>query len=766
MRPFWPAAAFFIFASALLSTAARAQDTARAAWQVTRFDITVDTTGADRALVARTVLAARNVGNAAARTFTVRLNPAAEIKSATVEGATATFTQRPEESAALKLKAVVVQLPQSFAPGAAINVAIDYRLPVAENTGVKAISIEGAQFLPLSSWYPTPNMIISPRGADTAPFRLTINGASGETLVSAGKMSGATFDQPLSAQPFFLTGKWETVEGAGEARGTTALVPPGASAEARKQAEALINVAAAARAFFAAALGPAPDVPIRLVAVRRGAGFSEAGTMLVDVAALRRAKVDSVVALQIAEAMAELWIGGRTPVRGEGAGVLREGLTRYLATLFLEKQFGKDAAEAERLRERMAYATISKRDGPLAQSTPAFDTHYNAVANKGAMVWGLVDRALGRETFLGILRAQLQASAAEGLTLAALRAALVERGGAELKNILDYELDKPTDMDLMIGLPQQRGGEWVSALRNLGAIDAKVTVAATTDRGERLTAEVVIPARDFSEVRFKTASRLVRVEVDPDKLYPQVDYADDIAPRAPSADEAFAEAKRLFDRQEYAKAAESARVALAAAPYMQEARIILGRALLAQNRLDEAAAEFRRALDAPLPAPTTLAWANIGLGEIAMNRGQAAEAARRFDEAVRADAEYASTLAARAARLKAEAAAGSAPAPDESARAFISQFDTAIRSGRKAEIDALIVPGELVAFSKGIVGSQPEAWQTRVLRTELLDPNHLAADVSITARILSKDQAGTAVLILTRAGSSWKLSGVELFEVK
>jgi hypothetical protein len=188
--------------------------------------------------------------------------------------------------------------------------------------------------------------------------------------------------------------------------------------------------------------------------------------------------------------------------------------------------------------------------------------------------------------------------------------------------------------------------------------------------------------------------------------------------------------------------------------------------LLAQNKTDEAEKEFRAALETPLPAPSTLAWANVGLGEIGLRKGQAAEAARRFNEAVRIDAEYASTIAARAGRIKAEAAASIAPAVDESVRAFIAQFDQSIKGGRKAELESLIVPGELTTFVKGIVGTQPELWTTRVLRTEQLDANHLAADVSINTRELGRDQAGTAVLMLARVNNAWKLASIEFFEVR
>jgi hypothetical protein len=489
--------------------------------------------------------------------------------------------------------------------------------------------------------------------------------------------------------------------------------------------------------------------------------------VLLETAAFRRAKIDSRTALLVSEAIARLWIGGQTATRGEGSGLVREGLVRFLATLFLEKQFGREAAQAEMQRERLAYAAVSKRDAPLSRTTPVDDTYYNSVPNKGAMVWRLVDRRLGREVFLGALRAQLQAGKGNlnGMSLAGFRAALVERGGQGMQALLEQQIDQVTDMDLMVGLPQQRGADWVSALRNLGSTDASVTIVATTEQGQQLSIEGNIPAKNFAEAIFKSSSRPVRVEVDPDKLYPQLDYANDVVPRGRDLTEALLEANRQFGAQDYVRAEAVAREIMNVAPRLQEARIVLARALLGQNKLEEAEKLFRSALDDPLPTSLTLAWSSIGLGEINLRRGQTAEAARRFNEAVRADGEYGSSLAARAGRINAESANSGSPPVDDSAKAFLAQLDQTITAGKKAELEARVVSGELLRFVSGIVGIT-EAWQTRVLRTETLDANLIAADVNIRAKQLGQEQSGSAVLILARTGGGWKLAGIELFEVR
>jgi len=268
---------------------------------------------------------------------------------------------------------------------------------VESNTGLAAISPIGSQFLPLSFWSPTPNTPFTARGGDTAPFRLVVN--SGNVVSSGLEKTGAAgstvYEQSFNAQPFFVQGDWDKIEGTGESKSINAFLPRGATVGEKKQAEAIITFAANARAYYAGQLGPGPEVPIRLVSVRRGSGFNDAGTVLVDQGTFRRSKLDSTTALLISEAVCRLWIGAQTPVRGDGGGLLRDGLTRFLAASFLEKQFGHDLAQEELLRERLAYSTVAKRDGPLARVTQLDSTYFNSVPNKGGMVWRLIDHSLG-----------------------------------------------------------------------------------------------------------------------------------------------------------------------------------------------------------------------------------------------------------------------------------------------------------------------------------------------------------------------------------
>lgn len=740
-------------------TIAQVASSTAALWRVDSFDLNVNVQQAERLLNVTAMIKGTNVGGGPGRTFTVRLNSKAKINSISANGAVAPFRQG--QDARSELQRAEVSLATAASPGSSATLVVNYSLPVESNAGDAAISPVGTQFLPPSFWYPMPNTAFTVRGADTAPFRLTVNipnvVSSGVEKSAAGNSS---FDQPLYGQPFFVQGNWDKVEGTGEAKGVSALILKGSSADERKNAEGLISLTAAARSHFAASFGPAPDVPIRLVAVRRGAGFTDTGTVLFDANTLRLSKIDAATVLTVSEAVTHLWFGGQTPILGEGSGVLRDGLPRYLATEFIEKQFGRDAVQSELLRERIAFAAVARRDSPLARANQSDSTYFGSVPNRGAMFWRLVDRRLGHEAFLGMLKGVLQSQT--GMTLAGVRAAIVERGGTAMKQLIDAQLDQVIDTDLLIGLPQARGAEWFSALRNLGSIDVNVSVAATTDNGQTVRAEATIPAKNFADAVFKTSSRIVRVEVDPEKLYPQIDYGNDVVPRVRDLPDGLNEGALQLGAQDYMKAEAIAREMLTTAPRLQEARILLGRALLGQNKLDEAEKVFRASLEEPLPFSATVAWANIGLGEISMKRNQPAEAAKRFNDAVFASRDFPSSLAARAARIRAEAAANNAPPVDESVRAFVTQLSQAVVSNRKADLESKIVSGELVRFINASIGT--EIWDTKVVRTEALSGDLIAADVTINARKLGKEGIATAVLILTRTPSGLKLSGIELFE--
>jgi hypothetical protein len=72
----------------------------------------------------------------------------------------------------------------------------------------------------------------------------------------------------------------------------------------------------------------------------------------------------------------------------------------------------------------------------------------------------------------------------------------------------------------------------------------------------------------------------------------------------------------------------------------------------------------------------------------------------------------------------------------------------------------------LSGFSKGLSGIPPEQWQTRVVRTEQLDPSRVAADVTLSTRVAGRTSEGPAVYVFARTPAGWKLYEIPIFEVK
>ena len=164
-----------LFALVLIPNRARAQEEARAAWQVTSFDIAVNNPGAERALHARATVSVRNVGRGPGSTLSLRINPKAEIKQASIGAATASYRSMPEPR--VKAQRITISLPNSVAANETVTATVEYSLPIEENSGLASLSPVGSQFLPLSLWYPSPSSPFATRGADYATFRLTVTGA-------------------------------------------------------------------------------------------------------------------------------------------------------------------------------------------------------------------------------------------------------------------------------------------------------------------------------------------------------------------------------------------------------------------------------------------------------------------------------------------------------------------------------------------------------------------------------------------------------------
>src|SRR5262249_51380285 len=116
-------------------------------------------------------------------------------------------------------------------------------------------------------------------------------------------------------------------------------------------------------------------------------------------------------------------------------------------------------------------------------------------------------------------------------------------------------IDTVTLPDFAIGQPQNTANGVESTVANFGSFDDSsrvgtttssgnltVEVVATTDKGEKISKTVTVKAGEYGSVNFPAGVDVKTVEVDPDKIYLQSDYSNDVFPRRSSQSEAFGQA--------------------------------------------------------------------------------------------------------------------------------------------------------------------------------------------------------------------------------
>lgn|GEM_PF-558055 len=754
--------ALALIASLFAHTSVFSQDEIRlsATWQVKNYDISVTfpQNETERSVSVRTTVSATNVSSRPASTMTLRISPNALISSVSIAGSTVEFAKREEKIGASTLQQIVVRMAP-IQPGGSIEAAVEYKFQVKDNSGLAALSPIGSQFLPLSFWYPTPNSWFFARGADYAPVKINVTAAPGTQAVSAGikavpsDTAGniARFDSRLNLQPFLITGNWDQII---TPSGIELYLPRGSNPDEKAIGTELANLASEARGFYEKRLGKLPEVPVRLVAVKRGAGFSGGGVIFFDRSVLRRPKTDAQTALNIGESIARLWLGGICTITGDGGDAIREGLARHLANEFLSEKFGKEVADVERTRQRAAYAAVVQRDAPISSVSPLDDYYYSVVANKASMIWRLLERKTGREQFYSRITGLVSSGR---LTLVDIRGLFPEQ-----KEFLDYAFDQITDTNLMVGLPQVSADGVKVALRNTGSIDATADVVAFLENGRQLSVPATIKSKNFGEVTFKTSDKVVRVEIDSEKLYPQTDYSDDIAPREFTETDSLLAVKRLFDKQDYVGAINLARKILTSLPAFDDVRIFLGRSLLATGSIDEADKEFRSVYDSKLPSARGMSWAMVGIAEIAARRGRNNEAIDWAKRAIVSDGDYGASLSARALRNR----IGAKSEVDQSIADFFKAFDRAAAANQKAQLDGLAIPGESSRFISGVAG-QTVIWNTAVTHIDPVGPDAVLVECSLNVKLLNREpESGTAVYRLVRTSNGWRLFSVDMFEVR
>jgi TolA-binding protein len=791
---------FIVFA---FSVVASAQEV-----EVDRYNINARIDTAASAVDVRASLSISNLGQSPKPKIYLRLTKLAKVTSATVNGASAQFDAS-EDRQVTTLNQIVITPQTPVGSGAKATVEVNYRIEAPESTASIYIYSGEVLLTPESLWFPMPSTMYAIYGPTTAPFTLTVSGASfagNFRALSSGvlKIEGqsSTFEQTLNSLPLVAAGSFDqpiTLDHGGVK--VEIFVQPGIlpvstdpkPADQRAIFARLSDEASRAIDFFTRTLGPPPaGATFRVVSSARAGNLTEPGMLVLNEQVFRRAALSVGIIEVLADAIARMWTDGRVRLRGQplraaqenrpgakahSAAFLRDSLPRYLAALYFEDRFGKEAALDLFERMRASYTPVAQsgRDAELGVHTLLSPTYGSAVLSKGPLVYRLMAETAGREKLISAIRDLFSGAQTRIVTTEDLRALLTKGGMPEVDKVFQQWIDTIIEPDIIVGspLPSDKPGTQRINLRNLGTGDVTVSVLAVTASGKQIRASVLVPSENLASAEFATAEKIASVEVDPEKLIIQTNYDndardDDSKTTRPSAQTLLNQSITAFNKTQYADAETKLRQAVRSDPRNALLRAWLARTLAAQKKMDEAAVVADAVTKVEPPLGPALAWARVTLGQVAVAHNQVAEASRQFRAAAVEADEATAQFAAQEGLVQAEHAAGIAPPVDESLRAFIAQFDASVKLASSDKLFALVVKSNLKRFVQGLTVSRPTAWTTEILSIDRVDANRVAVVVGIKAKADSKEQVGTAVFVLSRTAGGWVLEDVphQLFNVK
>ncbi len=722
------------------------------------------------------------------------INQKARIETIKVNDTAVTF--KTAEDVRNNLLRVSTDITSTIASSKEFDIEMNYSVPSADRSTSLHISAEDTFLFPASFWVPVVHTPYAEHGADSAPVTLKVTAPAGMKVISSGiRKSETSFEQSMAAQPFFVVGDYEVLTRGGSAHPVEVYFPRGSNETARKQAEKLAVEAEKMITFFAGYFDVAAMAPFRVITTQarqlstattdslsqtREVLFSTVGAVTVDDNLFRRDAIDLGTIELMAGAASRAWIDGQVLLRGRGTAMLRDALPIYLAAQYIGERYGESQRSEAFDRYRRAYSTIARSDAPLLMQSQIDRNYTTSVYNKGALIWRLIESQAGRQVFEKVLRSSLNRTRVDVLSLNEWRSPLCDvsrctnlktnltAGGADrrlINEIFANWIDTVVLPDFAIGQPQSGGGGLESTIANFGTGDITIDILATTDKGEKIRRSVTVKSSEYGTVTFPAGTNIASIEADPERLFIQADYTNDIYPRKASDSESFGLANMALSRNDFTAAETKAREALKTNPIAPTLHALLGRALLGQKKYDEAAKVFETALKLEPQTIQAYGWAHQGLGDIASQKNQHTEAAMHYNLAAAADLDAASTIVTRDGALKAERAANSIKIPDE-VRGFLKSFDAAVLQSTAAEVNPFVDLGNLRRFAQSLVVRKPSGWETEPLRAEVWDANRTAIDVALKIKIEGKDYSGRAVYVISKTGGKISLSEVPVFDVK
>lgn len=328
-----------------------------------------------------------------------------------------------------------VALPTPVLPDDTATIDLTFSTVVPTDTSGSFAILNRSSFAgtwSLSDWYPSlagyepdrgwridpPTSFGDPTFAETARYDVSITAPADLTLVTTGIEVDATTDAgsqtrrytaaPVRDFSFAADGDYVSLTAESSGTAVSAFVNPGEEAAG----QAALDVAVSALALYGEGFGPYPHRELDIVAapLAGALGVSWSGIVFLDgpgmlgVMALGDpARFASIVAHEIGHQ----WWGGQVGFNSNDHTFLLEGLTNYVAILWIEATSGPQTALAA-IRASLAapYIALLNASGdqvadlPIAEGQSGRGTIYY---NKSALGFYAIDEAIGDAAFTAAL---------------------------------------------------------------------------------------------------------------------------------------------------------------------------------------------------------------------------------------------------------------------------------------------------------------------------------------------------------------------------
>ncbi|MHC4548978.1 MAG: M28 family peptidase [Planctomycetota bacterium] len=292
-------------------------------------------------------------------------------------------------------------------------------------------------------------------------------------------------------------------------------------AEDRGHAALLLASLRAEVARFEKVFGPVPDGRFDVVASSKS-GHGHAGFALLGDALLRSLCADTVRAGKktlpagyLDHALVHAWLGHHLLVDHD-QGDWSEALTTYFTTYGASERDGTDAGYRRKVARRYSLLVSPENDHPLAgpekRRLPDDIGH-----GKGAMVFHMLARELGRKRFVEAVRHTVRTRGGLRLGWPGLVRALGEGAGRDLKLWFEPWLDRAGAPVLELGILKVQGNRVTGTIRQTQAGPAyplRVPVRVSTGAG--VESHIVASASKETAFSIETQSPPRKLALDPD----------------------------------------------------------------------------------------------------------------------------------------------------------------------------------------------------------------------------------------------------------